>query len=38
MSYLPQVIDARYCDGFRIHLRFSDGEEGVGEQLLASFD
>jgi hypothetical protein len=29
MSYLPQIIDARYCDGFRIHLRFSDGVEGV---------
>lgn len=27
--YLPQVVDARYRDGFRIRLRFSDGVEGV---------
>jgi hypothetical protein len=29
MDYLPQVVDAHYRDGFRIHLRFSDGLEGV---------
>jgi hypothetical protein len=29
MSYLPQVVEARHCDGFRIQLKFSDGIEGV---------
>ncbi|MEZ4650199.1 MAG: DUF433 domain-containing protein [Candidatus Eisenbacteria bacterium] len=29
MSSLPQVVEAQYRDGFRIHLVFNDGVEGT---------
>lgn len=29
MTFLPSVVSAGYRDGFRIHLAFNDGSEGV---------
>jgi hypothetical protein len=29
MDFIPSVVQAKYRDGFRIHLTFNDGLQGV---------